>query len=176
MPCIVSDPWFYKPLRKVLFLQLTVIVCTRRQGHACEYSGENIFLLTYILSRMPWKSLTGSYSVYPQPRDFRACSDYIPSTMHPTLAWSITLYTSLLSNATGGNLLHLHSVLMLQWKLQCWQWIQERLATVNDRIDQAAVMGQNQHTGRIKWDNVCESAYKLEHTDKCSNDTVGDTS
>ena len=112
----------------------------------------------------------------PSTQGFQGMQRLYPQHYASCLAWRITLYTSLLSNATGGNLLHLHSVLMLQWKLRCWQWIQERLAKVNDRIEQAAVMGQNQHTGRIKWDNVCESAYKLEHTDKCSNDTAGDTS
>lgn len=38
------------------------------------------------------------------------------------------------------------------------------------------LMGQNQHAERIKWDNVCESAYKLEHTNSCSEDRVGETS
>lgn len=176
MPCIISDPRFYKPLRKVLFLHLTAIACTQGKEHLMNIL-EKIFSYWHLFYQgCPGNTSHWLLFCVPSSQGFQCMQQLCPQHRASCLAWHITLHTSLLSNASGGNLLHLCSVLHLPWKCtsvdgeyrKVWQMgmiLQTKLQ----------LMGQNQHAERIKWDNVCGSAYKLEHTNNCSEDRVGDT-
>ena len=140
MPCILSDPWFYKPLRKVLLLRLAAIACTQGKEHLVN-------ILEKISSYRPFcQGCPGNIPHWlllcvASSQGFRCMQQLCLQLRASCLAWCISLHTSLLSNALGGNLLHLHSVLHLPWKHKCWWWMQERLASRNDLTDQAAVHG-----------------------------------
>ena len=120
--------------------------------------------------------LTGSCSVLPHLRDFGACSNCVPSIVHPALP---------------GALLYIQACfLMLQGEIYS-TFIQFFIYLANTNVDgecrkdwqmgmilqtKLQFMGQNQHTEGTKWDDVCESAYKLRHTNNCSEDRAGETS
>lgn len=141
MPCIVSDPWFYKPLRKVLFLRLAATACTQRKEHLVNIL-EKISSYWHICCQgCPGNTPHWLLFCVASSQGFRCMQQLCPQHRASCLAWCITLHTSLLSNASGGNLLHLHSVLHLPCKHKCGWWMQERLANGNDLTDQAAVHG-----------------------------------
>lgn len=141
MPCILSDPWFYKPLRKVLFLHLAATACTQRKEHLVNIL-EKISSYWHIFCQgCPGNTPHWLLFCVASSQGFRCMQQLWPQHRASCLAWCITLHTSLLSNASGGNLLHLHSVLHLPCKHKCGWWMQERLANGNDLTDQAAVHG-----------------------------------
>lgn len=149
-----------------------------RKRTSCEHFGENIFLLIYILSRVPWKypSLAPVLCCLISGISVVACNNCVPSIMHPALP---------------GALLYIQACfLVLQGEIYS-TFIQFFIYLENTNVDgecrkdwqmgmilqtKLQLMGQNQHTERTKWDNVCESAYKLGHTNNCSEDRVGETS
>lgn len=177
MPCIISDPWFYKPLRKVLFLHLTAIACTQGKEHLVTIL-EKLFSYWHIFYQgCPGNTRLWRLFCVPSSQGFQSMQQLCPQHRASCLAWRFTLHTSLLSNASGGNLLHLRSVLHLPWKHTSVDGEYSKDWPTGMILQtKLQLMGQNQHAERIKWDNVCETACKLEHTKNCSEDRVGETS
>lgn len=144
-----------------------------REEHTCAHFGGNIVLLTYMLLKMPWNipcwilfcllsTMISVHEVIMSP------SSYLPPCSASLCGCSLTLKgENLLSlpqfltyaenSSVDGeytNDWHLRMLLDTKWKL----W------------------AKNQHVGRIKWNNVCESACKLQHANSWPNDTVDETS
>lgn len=145
-----------------------------REEHTCAHFGGNIVLLTYMLLKMPWNipcwilfclltTMISVHAVIMSPTSYLPpCSALLCGLFSNAKRGKLTLPSSILKfyaenfsvDGEYTNDWHLRMLLDTKWKL----W------------------AKNQHVGRIKWNNVCESACKLQHANSWPNDTVDETS